>query len=101
MRKLIHELGQGCTIFLVIFEIWRASPHVSWKHTCGGWLLKSLNVKNRIFEEDYNFKSLTLVINHQLSGAAEARRAHNPEGNGSKPFSAITFVFLHAFLFCP
>jgi hypothetical protein len=30
----------------------------------------------------------------QLSGAAEARRAHNPEGNGSKPFSAITFVFL-------
>ena len=24
----------------------------------------------------------------KLSGAAEARRAHNPEGNGSKPFSA-------------
>ena len=33
------------------------------------------------------------IINQQLSGAAEARRAHNPEGNGSKPFSAITFVF--------
>ena len=28
----------------------------------------------------------------QLSGAAEARRAHNPEGNGSKPFSAISFA---------
>jgi hypothetical protein len=28
----------------------------------------------------------------QLSGAAEARRAHNPEGNGSKPFSA-NYVF--------
>jgi hypothetical protein len=34
------------------------------------------------------------TIHQQLSGAAEARRAHNPEGNGSKPFSAITFVFV-------
>ena len=34
---------------------------------------------------------------HKLSGAAEARRAHNPEGNGSKPFSAITFVFVSFF----
>ena len=34
---------------------------------------------------------------HKLSGAAEARRAHNPEGNGSKPFSAITFVFVFFF----
>ena len=34
------------------------------------------------------------VLQPQLSGAAEARRAHNPEGNGSKPFSAMSFVFL-------
>jgi hypothetical protein len=42
----------------------------------------------------YNFTGSKSVINQQLSGAAEARRAHNPEGNGSKPFSAITFVFV-------
>ena len=39
------------------------------------------------------------VCHQQLSGAAEARRAHNPEGNGSKPFSAITFVFVWHFSF--
>lgn len=44
----------------------------------------------------------------KLSGAAEARRAHNPEGNGSKPFSAIEDDFFFAFfggfpkgIFCP
>jgi hypothetical protein len=26
------------------------------------------------------------IEQNQLSGAAEARRAHNPEDNGSKPF---------------
>jgi hypothetical protein len=31
--------------------------------------------------------------NNQLSGAAEARRAHNPEDLGSKPSLAILFVF--------
>ncbi|KAF2840963.1 hypothetical protein M501DRAFT_656170 [Patellaria atrata CBS 101060] len=29
----------------------------------------------------------------KLNGAAEARRAHNPEDNGSKPFSAIFLIF--------
>jgi hypothetical protein len=60
-----------------------------------------LNVENCTFAEAHKFKFLILVINQQLSGAAEARRAHNPEGNGSKPFSAITFDFLHSFLFSP
>lgn len=41
----------------------------------------------------YIWKCSQFVITKQLSGAAEARRAHNPEGNGSKPFSANIFVF--------
>ena len=32
--------------------------------------------------------------NPKLSGAAEARRAHNPEDTGSKPVSAIRIFFL-------
>jgi hypothetical protein len=46
-----------------------------------------------------NKHQFTVSIHQQLSGAAEARRAHNPEGNGSKPFSAIIFVFLAVFHF--
>jgi hypothetical protein len=33
----------------------------------------------------------TLTHNNQLSGAAEARRAHNPEDLGSKPSLATSF----------
>jgi hypothetical protein len=32
------------------------------------------------------FTPTFLIEQSQLSGAAEARRAHNPEDNGSKPF---------------
>jgi hypothetical protein len=38
-------------------------------------------------------RNVFVPIISKLSGAAEARRAHNPEGNGSKPFSANYFGF--------
>ncbi len=43
-------------------------------------------IKHRIFHEHEASK---------LSGAAEARRAHNPEDIGSKPISANIFFFAH------
>ena len=38
-------------------------------------------------------------LNNKLSGAAEARRAHNPEDTGSKPVSAIQLFALFLLLF--
>ena len=56
-------------------------------------MLKLLNLSIEPNLKVYILSRPQFIINQQLSGAAEARRAHNPEGNGSKPFSAITFVF--------
>jgi hypothetical protein len=55
-------------------------------------VLKVWEWRNLDFIDSILFFML-IICHQQLSGAAEARRAHNPEGNGSKPFSAITFVF--------
>lgn len=40
----------------------------------------------------FNSSSILSYNMTKLNGAAEARRAHNPEDNGSKPFSAILFA---------
>jgi hypothetical protein len=44
----------------------------------------------------HKFSTLHLSIT-KLSGAAEARRAHNPEDGGSKPLSARFFFFFAVF----
>ena len=58
-------------------------------------------VRNRVFQSFIviNYKSgnhKSLTYNPQQHGAAEARRAHNPEGPRSKRGVAICFAFLLA-----